>query len=53
MTFGAWDGTHWRFSGYTLPGAAKLATLHPLLCQEHAIRAKFGLVSPPNPSIPG
>ena len=53
MTFGAWDGTRWRFSGYTLPGAAKLAALHPLLCREHAVRVKFGLLEPPNPSIPG
>jgi hypothetical protein len=51
MTFGAWDGTRWRFSGYTLPGAAKLAALRPQLCAEHAIRVKFGLLDPPIPSI--
>jgi hypothetical protein len=53
MTFGAWDGTRWRFSGYTLPGAARLAALHPLLCREHAIRVKYGLLAPPTPSIAG
>jgi putative DNA primase/helicase len=50
MTFGAWDGTRWRFSGYTLPGSAQLAALHPQLCREHAIRVKFGLLAPPTPT---
>jgi hypothetical protein len=48
-TFAAWDGTTWRFSGYTLPGARRLATLNPLLGAECALRVKYRLIAPPEP----
>ena len=49
-TFAAWDGTTWRFSGYTLPGASRLATLKPLLGGECALRAKHKLIPLPDVS---
>jgi hypothetical protein len=51
-TFAAWDGSNWRFSGYTLPGAKRLATLKPLLCSDCAVRVKHKLIDPPDVSPP-
>jgi hypothetical protein len=49
-TFGAWDGRRWRYSGHTLRGASQLATLTALLCCDCAVRAKYGLITPPTPT---
>jgi hypothetical protein len=51
-TFGAWDGTTWRFSGHTLPDAKRLAARRPLLCCGCALRVKHRLASPPTPHRP-
>jgi hypothetical protein len=48
-TFGAWDGSDWRFSGYTLRGAKRLAALRPLLCCDCAVRVKHKLIDGPAP----
>jgi hypothetical protein len=49
MTFGAWDGTSWRYSGFTLPGSLRLLAAEALLCHGCAVRAKCHLIVPPNP----
>ena len=49
-TFAAWDGDTWRFSGYTLRGASRLATLKPLLGCACAGRVKHKLIPPPDVS---
>jgi hypothetical protein len=51
-TFGGWDGQNWRFSGYTLPAAKRLAMLRPLLCCGCAVLAKYGLIPMPPPFPP-
>lgn len=49
-TFAAWDGDTWRFSGYALRGASRLATLKPLLGCACAGRVKHKLIPPPDVS---